>query len=406
MKQISVLGLGYIGLPTAIVLAKAGFEVTGFDTNAARIRELQAGRVPIDEPGVFEAFERAVSSGALRFSAELLPADVFVIAVPTPFLDAGDGAKRADLSFVDSAAASIAAVLRPGNLVILESTVPPRSTRRVEERLAQKSGLPKDAFLTAHCPERIIPGNMLAELTGNDRIVGGTTEEASLAAKAVYDRMLSTGVCRLTDDLTAELCKLTENTYRDVNIAFANELSLLCDKLDVDVFELVTLANCHPRVNILSPGVGVGGHCIAVDPWFLVEQFPEETAVIHASRRQNDAKPSFVCQKALSLTDKPAPTIAVLGLAYKANVSDLRQSPSIELCRLLAAKGAAVLGVEPNVPEGEVEGVSNVSLEEALRAADAVVITLSHREFIERRDDIAQKPCFDAVGLLTRSQEP
>ena len=401
MKKITVMGLGYIGLPTAITLAGAGYEVCGFDVTERVVESLKGGKIHIVEPGLQEAFDQAVAGGHLHFSSELSPSDVFYIAVPTPFFEDASGAHKADLRFVESAGRMAGKVLRPDDLVILESTVPPRTTEMLARVLGEESGIPQGEIHVAHCPERVIPGNMMYELKNNDRIVGARTPEAAQMAKEIYERVLDKGVVRVTDDITAEMCKLTENTFRDVNIAYANELSVICDKMGIDVFELIKLANCHPRVNILTPGVGVGGHCIAVDPWFIYEQFPEEAKVIHASRLRNENKPRFVAEKVLSsLRDPKKDLVAVLGLSYKPDVDDLRESPSIELCNILRDKGVNFIACEPFAPYGEVHGIQNVPFEEALSRADYVVVTLGHSLFQENRDKIAAKPFFDCVGMM------
>ncbi|MCX7614283.1 MAG: nucleotide sugar dehydrogenase [Clostridiales bacterium] len=399
MKKIAILGLGYIGLPTAITLADAGFVVAGFDTNQEIVNILNTGRIHIVEPGLGEALNRSVSSGRLTFSNELTGADVFYIAVPTPFYSEM-GRISADLSYVKSAASMIAKVIKEGNLVILESTVPPRTTEMISKIIEEESGLREQDFCIAHCPERVIPGHMLEELKNNDRIVGGRTKKAGEMAKEIYEKVLVKGKIRLTDDLTAEMCKLTENTFRDINIAFANELSIICDELGIDVFELISLANCHPRVNILNPGVGVGGHCIAVDPWFIYEQFPEEAKLIYAARLRNDSKPKYVADCVFNaVKDKKDAVIAVLGLSYKPDVDDLRESPSIELCHELTQLGCKVIACEPFV-DSDVNGILNLPLEEAIRRCDYSVITLKHTVFSENKDLIASKPYYDCVGLM------
>lgn len=401
MKKITVMGLGYIGLPTAITLADAGFEVCGFDVSQRVIDSLNSGKIHIVEPGLQEAFNRVVEKGHLHFSTELTPSDVFYIAVPTPFYSDETGAHKADLKYVESAGRMAGKILEPSNLVILESTVPPRTTEMLARVLSEESGIAQDAIHVAHCPERVIPGNMLYELKNNDRIVGARTPEAAQMAKEIYEKVLEKGICRVTDDITAEMCKLTENTYRDVNIAYANELSVICDKMGIDVFELISLANCHPRVNILTPGVGVGGHCIAVDPWFIYEQFPEEAKVIHASRVRNENKPRFVAEKvAEALKDTKNPTVAVLGLSYKPDVDDLRESPSIELCHILKDKGMKVVACEPFVAYGDVGGIDNRELSECIKMADYIIVTLGHTLFKESKAQIAEKPYFDCVGLM------
>lgn len=398
--KITVMGLGYIGLPTAVTLAEAGFDVCGFDVNAQTIETLRGGHIHIVEPGLQEAFEKAIAHNCLHFSNELQPADVFYIAVPTPFYQDSSGTHKADLRYVESAGRMAGKILAPSNLVILESTVPPRTTEMLARVLSEESGIPMERVHVAHCPERVIPGNMMYELKNNDRIVGARTPEAAEMAASIYEKILEKGVVHKTDDLTAEMCKLTENTFRDVNIAYANELSVICDKIGIDVFQLIKLANCHPRVNILSPGVGVGGHCIAVDPWFIYEQFPEEAKVIHAARMRNDHKPAFVAKKVVAALDKVTDTVGVLGLSYKPDVDDLRESPSIELCHLLQEKGINVLACEPFSRAAEIQGIPNISFEEILGKAEYLVVTLAHTLFKENKSRIAAKPYYDCVGMM------
>lgn len=397
MKKILIMGCGYIGLPTAVTFALAGYEVCGFDVNEQLVQGLNQGKVHIAEPGLQEAFDEASKTGRLSFAAIPQSADVYIIAVQTPYVDFG-GKRASDLRYVESAAGMIGNVIRPGDLVVLESTSPPKTTRRVEEIVERVGGISRDDFMTAHCPERIIPGRMLQELRENDRIIGARTERAAAYSKEVYAPVVTKGRIRLTDDLTAEMCKLTENTYRDVNIAFANELSKVCGILGIDVFNLIELANCHPRVNVHQPGVGVGGHCIAVDPWFIHEQFQDDTPLIHNARLVNDGKPRWVAvqvQKSVG----PGQCVAVLGLSYKDDVDDFRESPSIELCGILKDMGYRVIGCEPNIG-GPVEGYENFDLKTALDLCDYVVIARKHREFIEGRGLIKTKPYYDCVGLM------
>ncbi|MDR2520208.1 MAG: nucleotide sugar dehydrogenase, partial [Eubacteriaceae bacterium] len=327
--RISVVGLGYIGLPTALVLCQAGHKVFGFDTNPAVIRSLNAGVMHIKEDSLNDIFSRALSSGNFLPSSELKEADCFIIAVPTPFID-GPGGKRSDLSFVFDAAREVGAILEKGALVILESTVPPGATAKMADILSKESGLGRDEFHTAHCPERVMPGSILREIASNDRIVGSDREESALLAKGIYASFVKGGEILVTDDITAEMCKLVENAFRDVNIAFANEIAVFCETLGIDVHSLIQLANRHPRVNILEPGVGVGGHCIAVDPWFLVEEFQGDARLVSTARLVNDEKPYRIANRLMEKVsyDKSS-TIGILGLAYKADIDDFRESPSI-----------------------------------------------------------------------------
>lgn len=397
--KISILGLGYIGLPTAITLADANFDVYGFDVSKPVVESLNSGKIHIVEDGLQEAFTKSFEKGNLKFSTDLQVSDVYYIAVPTPFYYVdGDKTPKADLKYVVSAGEMVAKVLKKGDLVILESTVPPHTTKMLADVLEKNSSLNQGDFYVSHCPERVIPGNMMFELKNNDRIIGGLCEKASEISKSIYDKVLDKGKAIVTNALTAEMCKLCENTFRDVNIAFANELSVICDKMEIDVFELISLANCHPRVNILTPGVGVGGHCIAVDPWFIYEQFPTEAKVILASRERNEAKPRFVANKVVE-NIKIGGKVAVLGLSYKPDVDDLRESPSIELCHILMDKGVDVIACEPFANDDKIDGITNLSFDECMKQADFVVITLGHTLFKEKVAEIKQKPHYDCVGL-------
>lgn len=397
MKKIEIMGCGYIGLPTAVTFTLAGYEVCGFDINQSVVDTLNAGKIHIVEPGLQEAMTEALATGRLHFTAQPEPADVFIIAVQTPYKVDG-GKKVSEMKYVHSAAEFIGTVAKPGDLVVLESTSPPGSTREVEAIVAEKSGMDAKEFMTAHCPERIIPGQMLKELRENDRIIGSNRIEAAEYAKEIYDKVVTDGTIRTTDDLTAEMCKLVENTYRDINIAYANELSKVCDRLGIDVFNLISLANCHPRVNVHTPGVGVGGHCIAVDPWFIHEKFEDVTTLIYEARMINDGKPEWVADR-VAQDVAPGAKIAVLGLAFKANIDDTRESPSIEFANILNERGYEVLACEPFL-QGDVAGFQNYSLEDAIALCDYAVVTLAHTPFVEKKDLIASKPHFDCVGLL------
>ena len=302
------------------------------------------------------------------------------------------------MRFVESAAREVGSVLREGNLCVLESTSPPYSTRQVERIVSEVSGLAPEKFMTAHCPERIIPGRMLIELRENDRIIGANRPESAEYAKSIYEKVVTKGAIRLTDDLTAEMCKLTENTFRDINIAYANELSKVCDRLGIDVFQLIELANCHPRVNVHTPGVGVGGHCIAVDPWFIHEKFEDITPLIYEARLVNDGKPEWVADRIARDVAQGA-KIAVLGMSFKANIDDTRESPSVRFADILKARGYQVIACEPYI-RGEVAGYENHSLKEAMALCDYAVITLQHNAFKENRELIASKPYYDCVGLM------
>ena len=390
MKKIEIMGCGYIGLPTAITFTLAGYEVCGFDIQEQVVETLNQGHIHIVEPGLQEAMDQAMATGRLHFSSKAEPADVFIIAVQTPYRDTPEGKRVSDMSYVESAARTVGGVLRAGNLCVLESTSPPYSTRLVESVVSEVSGLPAGEFMTAHCPERIIPGRMLIELRENDRIIGATRPESAEYAREIYEKVVTKGTIRLTDDLTAEMCKLTENTFRDINIAYANELSKVCDRLGIDVFRLIELANCHPRVNVHQPGVGVGGHCIAVDPWFIHEKFEDITPLIYQARVVNDTKPAWVADR-IGRDVAPGARVAVLGMSFKANIDDTRESPSVKLAQILRDRGYEVLACEPFI-RGDVAGFPNHSLEDAVARADYSVITLAHDPFKAQRELIASKP--------------
>lgn len=397
---ITILGMGYIGLPTAIAFAKAGFTVKGFDVNKKVIETLKAGHIHIVEPSLQEAFEEALKSGRLIPTDKLEKSDVFIISVPTPFKKDHEE-KIADLSYVESASREVATVLKENNLVILESTVPPMTTKLMTDILERESGISRDKFMSVHCPERVLPGRILYELEHNDRIIGAERREAGEYTKVIYDAMVKEGTCYITNDITAEMCKLVENTFRDVNIAFANELSVICDKLGIDVFELIKLANKHPRVNILTPGAGVGGHCLAVDPWFIVEKFPKEANVIREARLINDFKPRFIVNKVDEiLKGNKELTVGVLGLAYKPDIDDLRESPAMEIAEILRDKGYEVVACEPNVDSKEVNGFELCSFDEIIKKADYLILAQGHKEFKEKIEVLRSKKIYDCLGLL------
>ncbi len=392
-NSICVLGLGYIGLPTASTFATHGLQVLGVDVNPSILRTLRNGDVHIQEAGLREAFQSALASGNLRISETPAESDAFLIAVPTPFHDGQTGEamgqryKLADMRAVLSAAESILPVLRRGNLVVLESTSPPRTTiDRVAPILARSGLMPGRDFHLAYSPERVLPGQILRELTENARVVGGVTPESSQAAADLYS-VFVTGEIVQTDSTTAELVKLMENTYRDVNIAIANEFSRLADRFGVDVWDAIELANHHPRVRILKPGPGVGGHCISVDPWFLVEAAPELTPLIHNARRVNDAQPHYV----IGLVKRALPglrgrKVAALGLAYKADVDDLRESPAVDVVRLLGQEGAIVRAWEPFNPKADLPGIQMApSLDSTLADAEAIVLLVAHSQFAQMK---------------------
>ena len=379
-QKLCVLGLGYIGLPTASTFATHGLDVVGVDVNEKIIETLQNGELHIHEPGLRNLVQGAIQSGHLRVATQPEPADAFIIAVPTPFYEDD---KRADMRAVISAAEAITPHLQKGNLVVLESTSPPRTTLDLVTPILEKSGLKAGVdFYLAYSPERVLPGQILRELVENARVVGGITPESAQAAYDLYTAFVQGDIIK-TNATTAEMVKLMENTTRDVNIAIANEFSRLADRFGVDVWEAISLANLHPRINILSPGPGVGGHCISVDPWFFVEAAPDLTPVIRTAREVNDSQPEFVVklvERALgSLAGKK---IAALGLAYKPDVDDLRESPAVEVVHLLQQAGASVKAFEPFAPNAVLPNFNIVpNLEEVFAKADAVILLGAHTEF-------------------------
>lgn len=398
--KITVLGMGYIGLPTAIALTRAGYTVHGFDINEKTIEILKSGKIHIVEPDLQEAYEEALETGRLVASNKLEKSDVFIIAVPTPFKNDENGPK-ADLGYVKSASKMVGEILNEGNLVILESTVPPMTTKLMTDILEEESGIKRKNFHSVHCPERVLPGRILYELEHNDRVIGAEKHESANLAKTIYDEMVKEGTCYLTDDVTAEMAKLVENTYRDVNIAFANELSVIADKLDIDVFELIKLANKHPRVNILTPGAGVGGHCLAVDPWFIVEKFPDEANVIREARLINDFKPRFIANKVEeAINNDRAKVIGILGLAYKPDIDDLRESPAMEIAEILRDRGYNVIACEPNVEVKKENGFELYTLEETMKKSDYLILAQAHTEFKIKANRMKEHKIYDCIGLL------
>ncbi len=419
-KTISVVGLGYIGLPTAAVFASRKIKVIGVDVNTVAVETINRGEIHIVEPDLDMVVHAAVTEGYLRATCTPEPADAFLIAVPTPF----KAGHEPDLSYIESACKAIAPVLKAGDLVILESTSPVGATERMSKWLAeirndltfpQTHGEASD-IRVAHCPERVLPGHVLRELVQNDRVIGGMSAKCSNAAVSLY-KLFVEGECIVTNARTAEMCKLTENSFRDVNIAFANELSMIADKLNIDVWELIALANRHPRVNILQPGPGVGGHCIAVDPWFIVSSTPDLAKLIRCAREVNDSKPEWVISKVQIAVaehlqanpDKSAKdvTIACFGLAFKPDIDDLRESPSVGITLALAKKHPGrVLAVEPNIerlPELLTNSVELKSADSALHEADIVVLLVDHKAFRGiPRSQLETRQIIDTRGIFGR----
>ncbi|SJM90589.1 UDP-N-acetyl-D-mannosamine dehydrogenase [Crenothrix polyspora] len=414
ISTASVIGLGYIGLPTAAMLASRKIKVIGVDVNQHAVDTINQGKIHIVEPDLDMLVHASVTQGYLRATTKPEPADVFLIAVPTPFI--GDHAP--DLSYVQAAVESIAPVLEKGNIIILESTSPVGTTEKILDwlslarpdlRLPVEHELDPDINI-AYCPERVLPGHVVRELVENDRIIGGLSDACSKRAADVY-RIFVTGKLLISNARTAEMCKLTENAFRDINIAFANELSMICDKLDINPWELIKLANHHPRVNILQPGCGVGGHCIAVDPWFIVDKTPNEARLIRAAREVNDHKPDWVLGKirhaVASLTasglEESRLKVAVLGLAFKPNIDDLRESPALHIAKQFAKTTTTqLLLVEPNI-RALPKPLANhqlVSLNDAITQADILVLLVNHREFAGVKHCINKKTLLvDAIGI-------
>jgi len=396
-SQICVIGLGYIGLPTSSILATKGMQVLGVDVNPSVVQTINEGKIHITEPDLDLFVKAAVQSGKLRAALKPEPSDAFIIAVPTPFKEG----HKPDMTYVEDATRSILPVLKKGNLVVLESTSPPRTCENIIAPILASSGLKigEDVFV-AHCPERVLPGQIMREVVENDRVIGGINAASSEKARELYAAFCK-GQIFLTDATTAEMVKLVENSFRDVNIAFANELSIICDKLGLNVWELITLANRHPRVKILRPGAGVGGHCIAVDPWFIVDACPEEARVIHAARIVNDDKPHRVVTRVKLAAERfKRPTIGILGLAYKQDIDDLRESPAVEIARHLSHDKVGDLMVcEPYVkahPEFQLH-----PLDEVIRKSDIIVLLVPHRQFTTiNRELLKPKVVIDTCGVF------
>ncbi|CDH25258.1 UDP-N-acetyl-D-mannosamine dehydrogenase [Xenorhabdus bovienii] len=415
-ETISVIGLGYIGLPTAAAFASRKKNVIGVDVNQHAVETINRGAIHIVEPDLDKVVKTAVEGGYLKAVTCPQPADAFLIAVPTPF----KGEHEPDMAYVRSAAESIAPVLKKGDLIILESTSPVGATEQMAEWLAaarpelsfpQQAGENADIDI-AYCPERVLPGQVMVELIKNDRVVGGMTLKSSRRASELYKIFLE-GECVVTNAKTAEMCKLTENSFRDVNIAFANELSLICAEQGINVWELISLANRHPRVNILQPGPGVGGHCIAVDPWFIVSQNPAQSRLIHTARLVNDGKPRWVVDQVkaavadcLVESGKRADEIkiACFGLAFKPNIDDLRESPAVHITKMVAQWHVGqTVAVEPNVhqlPNSLKDRVELIDIQQALNEADVVLMLVDHSQFkaIAGRE-IKQKWVVDTKGV-------
>jgi UDP-N-acetyl-D-mannosaminuronic acid dehydrogenase len=410
-SRVAVIGLGYVGLPTAASLAAAGLEVIGVDVNPAVVESVSRGEAPLAEPEVSAEVRRAVRAGRLKASAHVPPADAYIVAVPTPLAAAGG----AELGHVTAAVDAVADVLGGGETVVIESTVPPGTTRRMSARIAERRpglDLPRRGgtgagVAVAHCPERVLPGRIMTEIAANDRLIGGITPSCAARAAGLY-RAFCSGELILTDSDTAEMAKLAENSYRDVNVAFANELANVCDQLSLDVWEVRQLANRHPRVDILRPGPGVGGHCIAVDPWFIVDAAPGAAPLIRAARMVNDGRPELVAGRIIAAyRQHGGGAVACLGLSYKAEVGDLRGSPAAQIVRRVAEAlpGTAVLAADPFVTAlpGPLAALGNVALAsapDAVRRASVVALLVDHGRFRAiTGDQLAGKAVCDTRGM-------
>jgi len=396
-KTICVIGLGYIGLPTASLLGTKGFQVHGVDVSEHVVNTINKGKIHIVEPDLDIMVKSAVNAGNLKAGMQPVEADIFIIAVPTPF----KGDHEPDLAYVESATKMISPYVKPGNLVILESTSPVGTTDEVVAKILNEDGhdIDKEVHI-AHCPERVLPGRILIELVENDRIVGGVNPLATQKAVEFYESFVR-GEVLSTDSRTAEMAKLTENSSRDVSIAFANELSLICDQEGINVWELISLANRHPRVNILTPGPGVGGHCIAVDPWFIVARSPKYAKLIKTARLVNDSKPQWVIEKVKSRADKfKRPVIGCLGLAFKADVDDLRESPAVDIVRQLIKEDVGeILVSEPNLNEHDEFDL--ITCEELIQRADIILLLVDHKEFKSiKRLELNEKVLIDTRGII------
>jgi UDP-N-acetyl-D-mannosaminuronic acid dehydrogenase len=416
-NKISVIGLGYIGLPTAAMFASRKKQVIGVDVNEKAVQTINAGNIHIVEPDLDVVVRAAVTEGYLKASLTPEEADAFLVAVPTPFKED----KKPDLKYIEAACKAIAPVLKKGDVLVLESTSPVGATKQMAEWISELRPdlkMPTDANSTdqdiylAHCPERVLPGHVMRELVQNDRVIGGISKVCAEKAKSLYEIFVQ-GECVLTDTDTAEMAKLTENAFRDTNIAFANELSIICDELGIDVWELISIANRHPRVNILQPGPGVGGHCIAVDPWFIVSKTPELAKLITTAREVNSFKPEWTINKvrkalqdkAIELQVPPNKVkVAFLGVAFKANIDDLRESPALDIVEQFAADIDNTLVVEPNIESTEgvaqLKNVELVRLDNALEQADILVLLVDHKEFVQLDvSQLSSKTVLDFKGV-------
>jgi len=403
-KTVCVIGLGYIGLPTAALIANKGFVVSGIDINEDIVLKINKGEIHIIEDGLKAYVKSAILSGKLKAFNKIQQSDVYIICVPTPFQNKSREIPKPNIDYVLSAAKSISQFIKPGDLIILESTSPVGTTEKVKQTLKNCGASLEDVHI-AYCPERVLPGKIMAEIVENDRIVGGLT---SISTKKIMEfyRLFVSGNIVETDAKTAEMCKLAENSFRDLNIAFANELSMICDNHDINVWNLIKLANKHPRVDILQPGTGVGGHCIAVDPWFIVSQNKEKAKLIQTAREINNYKTKWVIDKIKNYVDsyqKNAikPKIACLGLAFKPNIDDVRESKALEVVETLITDGYEVIAVEPNIQS--LKNLKILNLHDAIEQVDLICLLVKHREFLEPevKKKLMKSQVLDFCGALT-----
>ena len=400
MKKCCVVGIGYVGLPTAVILASNGFQVLGVDIDKEKINKLKRGEIYINEPNLKQIVKKQVSNGSLRVSTNVSKSDVFVIAVPTPLSINDSTLPKPNIDYILDAALQISKVIEKGNLVILESTSPIGSTEKIAEIILRETNYSYNDIHFAYCPERVLPGDTLNELISNDRVIGGLTKLASIKSKIFYQNFCK-GVIHITDAKTAEMSKLSENAFRDINIAYANELSMFCNKFSIDVYELIKLTNKHPRVNILNPGCGVGGHCIAVDPWFIAFEDPKNTNLIQTARRVNNKKTDWVLELVVSKGSsikkklKRDITIGCFGLSFKPNIDDLRESPALKITKELIEKGFNVLSCEPNIKSHP--DIELYPIEEIIEKSDLIVFLVAHSEF--RNIKTFKKEVLNLCGL-------
>ncbi len=402
--KVSIIGLGYIGLPTAAIIASKGINVNGVDINKEVVDIINSGKIHIIEEGLESVVSAAIEDKKLKADTKLKESDVFVIAVPTPFKKKNSFIPEPDISFVKAVAEEVALVIKKGDLVILESTSPVGTTKTILNIILEKSKLKKEDFSLAYCPERVLPGNVMWELENNSRIVGGINASSTQAAKDFYS-LFCLGEINETDSKTAELIKLTENSFRDVNLAFSNELSIICNDLGINSYNLINLANKHPRVEILSPGCGVGGHCLAVDPWFIASSFPDKSKLIQSAREVNDYKKVWavkdIIKKALELENKfgKRPVIGCCGLSYKPNIDDLRESPAKYIVENLINQNQNVVVCEPNV--AYLEGINLIPIDQLIEISDIIVFLVGHKEFHDL--DLGNSKTIDLCGILEKN---